>query len=353
MLGAFRCRRIPRTRRERNVIRDRLAGRRAAAAAAAASSMSSSVGTTFSMPVIATCTRGRLVTMRPLPSLVTISVEPVSATMKFAPVMPMSADRKCGRSISRASRVSSAMTAVRGRRCFCSKRSDTSSRVLCTTGATMCDGGSFASWRMYFAEIGFDHFDAGSFQRIVERALLADHRFRLRGLAHAVFRGELADDAIHVRGRFGPVHDRAARGRVAFELFEIDVEMLERTVADLRSRIADSREVVELGYPLGASLHEIVLELFERRLQARVGELDPGRRFEAVGRQLHLPFAWSARMSHTARLHGVGTFTVFPSCTTPPESHSTSRRPPCSRSWWSDDVISGGSVSANATRCSA
>ena len=41
------------------------------------------------------------------------------------------------------------MSVLRGVPCFSSNRSDTSSRVLCTTGATMCDGGSFASCRMY------------------------------------------------------------------------------------------------------------------------------------------------------------------------------------------------------------
>ena len=87
--------------------------------------------------------------MRPLPSLVTISVDPVSATTKLAPDTPMSADRKCGRSFSRASRHSAGMSVSRGALCFSANRSETSSRVLCTTGATMCDGGSFASCRMY------------------------------------------------------------------------------------------------------------------------------------------------------------------------------------------------------------
>ena len=68
-----------------------------------------------------------------------------TAIAKFAPVIPISADRKWGRSISRASRVSSLMIVVRGRACLASNRSETSARVLCTTGATMCEGGSFAS----------------------------------------------------------------------------------------------------------------------------------------------------------------------------------------------------------------
>ena len=52
---------------------------------------SSSVGITFSMPVITQWMRGIVVTMSALPSLVTVSVVPVSAMTKFDPEMPMSA----------------------------------------------------------------------------------------------------------------------------------------------------------------------------------------------------------------------------------------------------------------------
>src|SRR4030095_7962252 len=58
-------------------------------------------GTTFSTPITATCTRGSEVAMRPLPSLVTRTTVPVSATAKFAPVMPRSAFRNFSRSSSR------------------------------------------------------------------------------------------------------------------------------------------------------------------------------------------------------------------------------------------------------------
>ena len=49
-----------------------------------------------------TCVRGRVVTMRPLPSLVTSTTEPVAATPKLAPEMPMSAAKNLSRSVSRA-----------------------------------------------------------------------------------------------------------------------------------------------------------------------------------------------------------------------------------------------------------
>ncbi len=61
----------------------------------------------------ATCTRGTVVTMRPLPSLVTSTTLPVSATPRFTPVMPRSASRNRRRSSPRAKAVSSSGSVVR------------------------------------------------------------------------------------------------------------------------------------------------------------------------------------------------------------------------------------------------
>ena len=91
--------------------------------------------------------------MRPLPSLVTNAAVPVSAIRKLAPVMPISAVRKCWRSTWRASRVMSGISAeVRvsmGRPCSLANSASTSSMVLCTAGAMMWDGVSPASCTMY------------------------------------------------------------------------------------------------------------------------------------------------------------------------------------------------------------
>ena len=73
-------------------------------------------GMTFSMPITATWRRGSVVTMRPLPSLVTRTTVPVSATAKLAPVMPMSAWRNFSRSSARAAAVSTSGSAASG---FC------------------------------------------------------------------------------------------------------------------------------------------------------------------------------------------------------------------------------------------
>ena len=60
---------------------------------------SSSVGTIFSIEASTMCTLGSDCVRSPLPSLVTMTEEPVSATRKLAPVMPTSAARNFSRRI--------------------------------------------------------------------------------------------------------------------------------------------------------------------------------------------------------------------------------------------------------------
>ena len=69
---------------------------------------SSSVGTIFSMEASTMCTLGSDCVRSPLPSLVTMTEEPVSAIRKLAPVMPTSAARNFSRRIWRASATSCA-----------------------------------------------------------------------------------------------------------------------------------------------------------------------------------------------------------------------------------------------------
>ncbi len=106
-------------------------------------------GMTFSMPMTATWIRGSVVTMRPLPSFVTRTTVPVSATAKLAPVMPMSAWRNFSRSRTRAAAVSTSGSAAS---CFPATAEISSATwpfVLWMAGAMMCDGRSWASWMMY------------------------------------------------------------------------------------------------------------------------------------------------------------------------------------------------------------
>ena len=76
---------------QRRVRRSAAAPCRFARAAAATRRGRLSEATSRSIPMSATWTRGRLDTSRPLPSFVTRTIEPVSQTPKFAPVMPTSA----------------------------------------------------------------------------------------------------------------------------------------------------------------------------------------------------------------------------------------------------------------------
>lgn len=64
---------------------------------------SSSVGTTFSIEAMTICTRGSVCARSALPSLVTSTIDPVSAISMLAPVMPTSADRNSLRKTARAS----------------------------------------------------------------------------------------------------------------------------------------------------------------------------------------------------------------------------------------------------------
>ena len=54
------------------------------------------------MPIMATWMRGVVVVNRPLPSLVTRQMLPVSATPKLTPLIPISACKKSARSMRRA-----------------------------------------------------------------------------------------------------------------------------------------------------------------------------------------------------------------------------------------------------------
>jgi len=87
--------------------------------------------------------------MRPLPSLVISTTVPVSATAKFAPVIPRSAWRNFSRSSPRAIRVSASGSGSAGRLSSRVKSSATWPFVLWIAGAMMCEGRSCASWMMY------------------------------------------------------------------------------------------------------------------------------------------------------------------------------------------------------------
>ena len=83
---------------ERGVDREILAGGGARQQRAAGWSRPPASARIFSMLASAMCTRGSVCVRSPLPSLVTITLLPVSAIRKLAPVMPTSAARNFARS---------------------------------------------------------------------------------------------------------------------------------------------------------------------------------------------------------------------------------------------------------------
>ena len=65
------------------------------------------------------CTRGKVLVRSPLPSFVTITLEPVSAIRKFAPVMPTSAVTNFSRSTVRASSTIAGISVTRPPNPYC------------------------------------------------------------------------------------------------------------------------------------------------------------------------------------------------------------------------------------------
>ena len=114
---------------------------------------SSRVGITFSMPAMTIWARGRVCERSPLPSLVKITEEPVSAIRKLAPVSPTSAPRNCSRSTARASAMIS-LPSESERSAGLSVWALRKASVHCSVatwiaGATIWLGDSPRSWRMY------------------------------------------------------------------------------------------------------------------------------------------------------------------------------------------------------------
>ena len=106
------------------------------APAATAAPASTVIAVDQSGVVIAQDQTAQLQAVPSAPRAITVTTEPVSATMKFAPEMPMSAAMYLGRNSCRALSTSVATSpSARGSRCFSRKSASTSSRVLCIAGS--------------------------------------------------------------------------------------------------------------------------------------------------------------------------------------------------------------------------
>ena len=83
-----------------------------------------------------------------------------------------------------------------------------------------------------------------------------------------------ARDVEHVRVDLGrslrPQHGGAARGRVALEDLEPNVEIVQRTLANRPARFARGLEIVELGERCASLGDEFALDLLQVALKLRV-----------------------------------------------------------------------------------
>src|SRR6266480_71367 len=111
------------------------------------SAASSQRRTIFSRPIRAIWTFGTLVTRRPLPSFVSTTIDPVSATPMFAPVTPTFAARNCGRNRARTTdRMLDGSGAIGSPYASESMRAIRSD-VMWIAGNTRWDGFSPATWQ--------------------------------------------------------------------------------------------------------------------------------------------------------------------------------------------------------------
>ena len=131
------------------------------------------------MPTTATCTGGTVVHMRPLPSLVTVTMVPVSATRKLPPEMPISAARNSSRSFMRAiwvsclrlgGRVHAQLLPEQGGDVFLGQVERRDDDVRRPHALQLDD---------VFAEVGLQRPNAGGLQRMVQADLLGHHALGL------------------------------------------------------------------------------------------------------------------------------------------------------------------------------
>ena len=199
------------------------------------------------------CTLGSDCVRSPLPSLVTITDEPVSAIRKLAPVMPTSAARNfCAQDLARLARRSceGSISCRSGGSLVCRRRKSAStwSWVRWMAGAMMWLGVSCADLDEVLAEIGLDHLDAVRLERVVEADLLGDHRLALGDDPRAGVPADLADDAARASSAVGAkCTSLPASRRLLLERLEVEVEVGQRVVLDVAARVAQRLELRQAG----------------------------------------------------------------------------------------------------------
>ncbi len=244
----------------------------------------------FSIEASTICALGSVCVRSPLPSFVTMIEVPVSATRKFAPVMPTSASRKRSRRMPRAS-PSSVSGAVRSRSfgslsCTRRKSASTWSRLTWIAGAMMWLGCSPRSWMMYSprsVSTGSMPFcSRWSFRPISSEIIVLPLVTVLASRSRQIFE----DDVARLGGVGRPVHVAARRRHLRLEALEIEVEMGQRVVLDVARPVAQRVELGQLLARRGALGDEARRHVAERPLQVPVRQGVRDVRLEARGGDL-------------------------------------------------------------------
>ena len=192
---------------------------------------------------------GSVVASVALPSLVTSTTEPVSATKKLPPEIPMSAVRIV--LAQHAARLEAQLLdPVLRRRAMLAREQlgDLLLRLVQRRADDVRRRLVVVDLQDVFAEVGLDDRHARRFDRVVERDLLGDHRLRLDDLAHGVPLRDLEHQRVDVGGRLRPTaRSRRAPSRCASNSVEPEIEVVERALRGSTRRVARALEVVELG----------------------------------------------------------------------------------------------------------
>ena len=237
-------------------------------------------------------TRGRICVRSPLPSLVTMIEVPVSATRKFAPVMPTSAARKRSRRMARASasRLVGSERSRSGGEMGVDAAEIRLDLVLVQMHRRRDDVARHLAAELddVFAEVGLDRLDAVLRQMLVQADLLGDHRLALGGGLRADAAADVEDDRSRVLRRLGPMHLAAGLGDLRLIGFEIEVEMVERVVLDGARLLAQAARTPAAPRPPAARLSmKLWRTWFRAPLQLRVGKRLAGVLLEFFGGDLH------------------------------------------------------------------
>src|SRR3954463_12543149 len=249
-------------------------------------------GRTFSIPTTETRTSGRVVHMRPLPSDSSTTTWPVSATAKFAPLTPTGTERNFARRCARAAAVSSAgsseTSTTRSRR----KSAAIWARLRWMAGTRRGEegegggedgrGGVVGGLVDELGEVGLHGVHADRLEAIVEVDLVRGQRLDLDDLGGAVGTGDVGHHGGGLGAVARPVHGPARVLDGLLQALEVDVEVAQRAVLDLRAGVAQRLPVGHLADHPRALAADRRGRVAEVAPQLAVGQRGARRLWEAV-----------------------------------------------------------------------